>query len=197
MSVPKSKRGLSQLEFYHTAIHLRRDITILLLRDFGIKDKVHDVKILSKIHGIEPQDEAELKRILGQYNMDSSIIEEFPEWLVDKMRCSMMDICRDLIMNITAANSIYAVHESEYYERRNFQNRAIGNCEQLLQEMQYILSVIPVDANKYMSYVETIERENALLKGWRKSDNRLLREIRKKGKERAGKEQKAKENGNC
>lgn len=38
MSVPKSKRNLSQLEFYHTAFTLRKNLTELLLKDFSIKD---------------------------------------------------------------------------------------------------------------------------------------------------------------
>ena len=44
MSVLKNKRSVSSLEFYHNAIMLRREITMLLLRDFGIKDKVRSVK---------------------------------------------------------------------------------------------------------------------------------------------------------
>lgn len=178
MSVPKNKRNLSSLEFYHTAIRLRREVTLLLLRDFGIKDKVRNTRMLAQIHGIEPEDEAALKSILEKYGMENSIVEEFPEWLVDKMRSSIMDILRDLILNITAANSIYPVNEPEFYERRVRQDGAIGNCEQLLQEMQYIISIIPVDAQKYMRYVEMIEKEIALLKGWRKSDNKILSRIR-------------------
>lgn len=85
-----------------------------------------------------------------------------------------------MIMNITAANSIYPTNESEYYDRRNYQNHAIGNCEQLLQEMQYIISVIPVDVNKFMPYTKMIVKEIQLLKGWRKSDNRILKSIRAK-----------------
>ena len=185
MSVPKSERGLSRLEFYHTAIRLRHDITLLLLRDFGVKDKVRNTSMIAQIHGIAPEDAKALQDVMDKYHM-TSITEEYPDWLIDKMRSSIMDICRELIMNITAANTIYAVHETEFYERRNFQNRAIGNCEQLLQEMQYVISVIPVDAEKYMPYVDMIEKEIALLKGWRKSDNRILREIRRKEQEAQG-----------
>ena len=58
------------------------------------------------------------------------------------------------------------------------QNAAIGNCEQLLQEFQYIIEVLPVNANKYLRFVDMIEREIALLKGWRKSDNRILKRIK-------------------
>ena len=44
--------------------------------------------------------------------------------------------------------------------------------------MQYIISIIPVDAQKYMRYVDMIEKEIALLKGWRKSDNKILKKIK-------------------
>jgi hypothetical protein len=44
LSVLKSKRGLSKLEFYHNARKLRRDITSLLLRDFGVRNKVRKIK---------------------------------------------------------------------------------------------------------------------------------------------------------
>jgi hypothetical protein len=36
MSVLKSRRGLSKLEFYHNARKLRKELTGLLLRDFGV-----------------------------------------------------------------------------------------------------------------------------------------------------------------
>lgn len=48
--------------------------------------------------------------------------------------------------------------------------------------MQYIISIIPVDAQKYMRYVDMIEKEIALLKGWRKSDNKILKRIRESKK---------------
>ena len=175
MSVLKNKRSVSSLEFYHNAIMLRREITMLLLRDFGIKDKVRSVKSLYGVPGMEPEDEQKFREIVEKYEMKATIIEEYPAWLIDKMRNNIMNILHNMIMNITQANTIYPVCESEFYDRRNFQNHAIGNCEQLLQEMQYIISIIPVDAQKYIRYVEMIEKEIALLKGWRKSDNKILK----------------------
>ena len=99
MSVLKNKRSVSSLEFYHNAIMLRREITMLLLRDFGIKDKVRSVKSLYGVPGMEP-----------------------------------------------------------------------------------------VDAQKYIRYVEMIEKEIALLKGWRKSDNKILKKIRENEAAKAQKE---------
>ncbi len=188
MSVLKNKRSVSSLEFYHNAITLRREVTMLLLRDFGIKDKVRSVKSLYGVPGMEPEDEQKFREIVEKYEMKATIIEEYPAWLIDKMRNNIMNILHNMIMNITQANTIYPVCESEFYDRRNFQNHAIGNCEQLLQEMQYIISIIPVDAQKYIRYVEMIEKEIVLLKGWRKSDNKILKKIRENEAAKAQKE---------
>ena len=178
MAVLKNKRALSSLEFYNNAIKLRQEVTFLLLRDFGVKDKVRSVKGLSGTGHMEQEDERKLLELMQKYESIGTIIEEYPAWWIDKERVNIMNICHSLIMNITQANTIYPMHESEFYDRRNFQNHAIGNCEQLLQEMQYIISIIPVDAQKYMRYVDMIEKEMALLKGWRKSDNKILKRIK-------------------
>ena len=182
MSVLKSQRTLSGLEFYNNAIKLRQEITLLLLRDFGIKDKVRSVKGLSGTMHMEQEDQEKLQELMEKYESIGTVVEEFPKWWVDKERTALMDICHRMVMNITQANTIYPMHESEFYDRRNFQNHAIGNCEQLLQEMQYIISVVPVNVQKYMRYVDMIEKEIALLKGWRKSDNKILKRIQESKK---------------
>lgn len=175
MSVLKNKRGISSLEFYHNAVSMRKEITSLLLRDFGVKNKIRNTKFMTK--GMNQEDAKLFAGICEKYNISNSI-EEYPEWLIADMRKNVMSILHNLIMNITSANSLYPVHETEYYERRRLQNAAIGNCEQLLQEFQYIIEVLPVNANKYLRFVDMIEREIALLKGWRKSDNRILKRIK-------------------
>lgn len=63
---------------------------------------------------------------------------------------------------------------------------AVGNCEQLLQEMQYVISILDVDVNKYLPYVDMIEKEIALLRAWRKSDNRLLERVKQNEAKRLG-----------
>lgn len=83
---------------------------------------------------MEPEDEQKFREIVEKYEMKTTIIEEYPAWLIDKMR-NKMNILHNMIMNITQANTIYLVCESEFYDQRNFQNHAIGNCEQLLQEI--------------------------------------------------------------
>ena len=153
MSVLKNKRGLSKLEFYHNARKLRRDITNLLLRDFGVRDKARKVKT------------ADGKPV--------TIIEEYPDWLIEKFRDSIMRILRDLIMNITAGNTVFPTNDAELQARRNYQTAAIVNCEQLLQEMHYCEDILPVHVSRFLPYVDMIEAEINLLRGWRKSNNKV------------------------
>ena len=62
MSVIKNKRSLSELEFFHNAIKLRREMTSLLLRDFGIKARNKDTQVIPKLYKMEKEDgEAFLK----------------------------------------------------------------------------------------------------------------------------------------
>ena len=156
MAVLKNKRTLSQLEFFNNAIILRKEITKLLLQDFGIRDKVRKVK----------DGENEL-----------TIIEEYPKWLITFFRQSVISSLRNLMMNITAGNTIYPSTQDELVERRRYQTAAIINCEQLLCDFNYIAEVFPVELKKYMPFVDKILFEIKLLKGWRKSSNGLLRKI--------------------
>jgi len=176
MSVIKNKRSLSSLEFFHNALELRKEITDLLLRDFGVKDKTRTTNMMPKMYHMTDDDKALFTELCNRYKI-TSVLEIYPEWLINNIRSGMLDIMRDMIRNITSANSIYPTSEEEFYERRIKQDRAIGNCEQLLQEMQYIITVLPTDVQKYMKYVDMIEREIALLKGWRKSDNKILKRL--------------------
>lgn len=180
MSVLKNKRGLSDLEFYRNGIVLRKSLTELLLKDFGIRNKIR--KAVSYTKSMTEEDAAIFQNLMDKYEY-TNIIEEYPSWIIDNMRTNILNLCHSMIMNITQANTIYPTNEMEYYDRRNYQNHAIGNCEQLLQEMQYIISIIPVDANKYLPYVKMITKEIQLLKGWRKSDNRILKNIQEKEKQ--------------
>lgn len=70
-------------------------------------------------------------------------------------------------------NSIYPTYREELIERRVHQDRAVGQCYGLTQELQYAIETLPVDVNKYLRFAEMIQTEINLLKGWRKSDNKF------------------------
>lgn len=138
-------------------------------KKFCTQLKIHDKKYdAGRCCGIQ--------EIAKKYSM-ASFIAEYPEWFVDKMRDSIWDIMRDMLLNITRAYSVWAVNIAEAWERRNCMDRAIADCESLLKELELAIDILPVDAEKYMRYVEQINEERALLKGWRKSYNKTLREL--------------------
>lgn len=169
MSVLARKRGLSSLEFYKNAIVLRHKITKLLLRDLGLKKTVRNIRLNTK--EMEEADYITWNSINEKYGF-ARIPGDYPEWLIEKLRTSIWDITRDLMLNITRAYTVWATTRAEADLRRLSQDKAIADCESLLKELELAIDVLPVDAEKYMQYVEIIDKEIALLKGWRKSDNK-------------------------
>lgn len=79
-----------------------------------------------------------------------------------------------LIDYITAANTIYPQNLREAEMRRDYQTRAIITVEQILQLLQYILTTLPVNPDKFQPVTELLIREGSLLRGWRKSDNKFI-----------------------
>lgn len=182
-SVPKSKRSLSDLEFYRTAQRMRVVVTGWLLRDFGIKDKVRSLSDVTKKYKMSEEDAKVLTDLFERYGLGDRILESFPDWWIAERRRAVDGAVRELVSEIRRANSIYPVNVSEYYERRLHQDRAIAQCDVLEEELHYIIDVLArstgVSVDKYSHFIDLIEKERALLKGWRKSDNRILTRIRK------------------
>jgi len=192
VSVIKNKRGLSKLEFYNNARQLRKELTAILLRNFGVKIKTAND---GKTYIEDPNDDG------------SVILGEFPEWALAEFRRNIMQILRNMMMNITAGNSIYPsamedpknpdapklpeeytrrVQSDELADRRRYQTAAIANCQQLVQELQYFSDVFSlryntfvIDVSKILPFIDKIEFEIRLLKGWRKSTNDMAKKIMK------------------
>lgn len=178
MSVLLINRSLSELEFYHNAIKLYEEISDLLLRDFGIKFKTRSV--------INANDRAEvladfpyMDRVFRRLDKleAANVVNEYPIWLIEHYREQVLQQLDELINNITDANTIYPINDHELEMRRDYQTKAIGNCEKLLQVMQRIMVALPVNANKLLPFVDHIEKEIALLKGWRKANNKIRKRL--------------------
>jgi hypothetical protein len=82
-------------------------------------------------------------------------------------------LASSLTNNLRAANSLYPTSMHEYEIRRDYQNIAIANCEQLIKELQRIVEKFDVDVNQYSKYSKAIDREIGLIKSWRQHDNRF------------------------
>lgn len=175
MSVLKAKRKPSQFEVFHHFYKMRKEITDLLLRDFGYDLERADSKAL-KMFGGKPYEELTPEE-KARYDKVKAKNEAFAEWFIHDERQVVVDCLRIIGDEIFVANSIYPTCTKELIERRIRQDRAVGQCYRLTQELQYAIETLPVDVNKYLRFADLIQTEINLLKGLRKSDNKFKRAI--------------------
>jgi hypothetical protein len=182
MAVLNNLRNLSEMEFYKNAIKMRVNLTNWLLRDFGTKRNPRSVTKVIK--NIDEEDQNTIDEIFAKYGKSPKheFQSEYPKWFVEYERKVIVELLQELVENITSANSIYPskdfLHE-EYAERRRFQNKAICNCYTLYQELQYITACFGTDLNKFIPFLDSVEKEVDLLKGWRQSDNAKRKKMEK------------------
>lgn len=154
---------------------MRKEITDLLLRDFGYDLERADSKALKMFSG-KPYEELTPEE-KARYDKVKTKNEAFAEWFIHDERQVVVDCLRTIGEEIFVANSIYPTCMEELIERRIRQDRAVGQCYRLTQELQYAIETLPVDVNKYLRFADLIQTEINLLKGWRKSDNKFKRAI--------------------
>lgn len=171
MSVLKSKRKSSQFEVFHHLNKLRRDITELLLRDFGYSFDKADKRLEKRFGGRTYDDLTDSER--ETYHKIKISNEAFDEWFIADQRKTIVDCLRNITREVYMANSIYPTCPEELTQRRLHQDRAIGYCYHLVQELQYAIETLPVDINIFLRFGEAIQTEINLIKGWRKSDNKF------------------------
>lgn len=175
MSVLKAKRKSSQFEVFHHLYKTRKEITDLLLRDFGY-DLERAEKRVAKMFGGRPYEELTPEEKV-RYDKLKAKNKAFDDWFIEDERKCVVDCLREITKEVFMANSIYPSVVEELVERRLCQDRAIGQCYRLTQELQYAIETLPVDVNKYLRFADMIQTEINLIKGWRKSDNKFKRAI--------------------
>lgn len=171
MSVLKSKRKPSQFEVFHHLYKLRRNITDLLLRDFGYSFEKAEKRLQKRFSGKPYEDLTDEQKV--QYDRLKKRWEAFDEWFVEDERKVIVDCLREITKHVFVANSIYPTCMEELTQRRIHQDEALGQCYRLTQELQYAIETLPVDVNTYTQFGQAIQTEINLIKGWRKSDNKF------------------------
>ena len=182
MTVPVSERSESKPEFhiYHDAAKLRREVTFLLLHDFGVKSRSREPNFYIHAYSMAPDDAAIFKELCHRYCLEH-ITDKYPYWLINYFRNQVLDTTNSIVLNITRANSVYPTTLAECDTRRGYQDEAIRDIECLEQIFQYVIEVLPVDANRYMNIVNDYEDLISRIRSWRKSDNKIRRRIKKPG----------------
>lgn len=171
MSVLKSKRKESKFEVFAHATKLRKEITNFLICDFGFDFEKAETKLQKRFggKGYDELNEEQQKH----YIKLSKRWNAFDEWFIADERKAVIDDLRLLTRELYIANSIYPTTIAECEERRIHQDRAIGLCHTLAQELQYVIETLPVDIDKFLPFGEMIATEISLIKGWRKANNKI------------------------
>lgn len=173
MSVLKRNRNESQFEVFHHFYKLRHNITDLLLRDFGWSYEKSQKRLESIFGGRSYEDLTDSEK--EHYNKLKEKYDAFDEWFIESRRNVVMNCLDNIGEYVFSANSIYPNYMEELIERRVEQDKAIGQCNRLLQELQYVINELPVDVNIYTRFADDIQKEINLIKGWRRSDNKFAR----------------------
>jgi len=191
-NIKKHQRSQSDAEFLHNAQKLEQEVTDLLLRDLGVKRDILEhcynasldeasadfLRELRCKYHMGEDDAADLEAVIHRAKVDCIELNKYPDWLINRYRARILDAIDGMVNNIRYANSIYitaVTPEQDYAERRRYWSRAIANCYQIATWLDSLRRKVDVDANKYDPYLDRIEKEIALLKGVRSSDNKALR----------------------
>ena len=172
MSVPKSKRTMSSVEFMEQAIQLRKHLTLYILSDFGVGGRKLNLTLYVQTQTcLTEEEKATVFNIIDKCE-SVRFNANYPEWLVNHFRENLLTLLFNMHSNIQNANRIYVTNLSEYQMRRNFQDLAINAVYQVMQELQLLSDLLPeTKAHKLGRFISMCNREIALLKGWRKSEN--------------------------
>lgn len=169
MSVLARERKLSKLEFYMNARRLYKKLLFLMIRDFGMKPRARQPTFYTR--GWNAEDQELFEQIASKYGL-SRIVEDYPYWTLEIFRNKLIRLLDEMMENVTNAYTVWATTRAEADYRRVSQDKAIAACESLKQTFELIVDVLPVKVDKLLPYVDAIDREIALLKGWRKADNK-------------------------
>lgn len=177
MSVPVNKRTQSKMEFMDQYYKIYDTLMYFLLKDFGIKQVVRNETAYIGRNGITMSDEDKRSFIDTCEKYGITYESEYPIWILNKYRDEIYDSLHRLLLEITSANSIYPSTEYEFNIRRLHATNAITECEYLLQCLQRVIHILPVNPEKYKAVVEAIQKEIMLLRGWKKASNKMRKNV--------------------
>ena len=160
---------------------LHDDIIRLLLRDFGAKPVNRNLKTFTHHVRLNEKDKETFTSLCDKYHID--VESEYPAWLLDYYRHSIMKVLDDMMHNLKIGYTMYIDITNpnamnEFRMKREAMWRAISDGYELLYRLQSVIRQLPVDANKYMSYTDRILKEIELMKERRTADNKIAYMIR-------------------
>lgn len=102
----------------------------------------------------------------------------FNFWLIEEECKTVAQTALNLTGSLRTANTIWPAYMAEYTERRVYMDRALGACNVLQDELQYIAEAVYADKNKFTALVLEIEALFNKIKSVRQADNRFLKMLK-------------------
>lgn len=166
--IKKSNRKESKLETIHNAYAIRIAVTKLAENNFYISEtKIQNI-IAEKIKMFP---ENERKRIQER-------TYEYFKFQIKHSTNRVIEFASGISQHLRIANTIFPTYMSEFEERRLEMDRAMGCCNALQDELQYVGECLYADLNKYTNLVLEIQKEFNMIKSLRQSDNRFLKNLK-------------------
>lgn len=155
MSVRADLRSESSLLFYKIARELRREISCDLLLKFESKSETFTTNE---------------NTVVNQK-------EQYPSYMVDFIRKTILGLLQKLMQYISMANAIYPACVLEVDKRRLLQDYAIGTAEALQNELEYCADVFPDTLRCLLHYADEIDHLIKVLRRWKKSNAKILKSL--------------------
>lgn len=175
MSVVKSERTQSPLEFMIEINRLERMTLEWLVRDFGKKPARFSIEELCEIKGFHPDDTLTIKSVFSKYNI-TELIDSYPEWNVAYFRNNLLEAIHKIKVNLELANGIFVNIPSDYDLRRHYQDNALSWCKRYEYELKSAVMYFHLSINdRLQQFILKLDRLTMLVKAWKESDRRACK----------------------
>ena len=181
MTQHKNERPESKFQVLYDVKKLRNSIVTLCLRDFGVKSRTRTPDFYSNVYKMSEDDKEVFVEVLEKYGIVKSVLDEYPQWYIEKLRDRLLNNVFDLVDNVEKSN-VYPTTVHECDVRRDYQNAALANLFEIYQWIELASITLPLDKNKFIGYFDDIERIIASIKKLRKSDNIVRKRLVNKEK---------------
>ena len=175
MSVPVHKRTVSEKQYYIDFIKIYKSIFYYTAKDFGIKNITRDLKVFTNVAKMTPEDKAKFIELCEIYKID--VESSYPQYILETFRKELLGTLNEILKDMTIADEIYPVTEYEYNMKKGLQHTCIGNMSYLLQLLQMVTTLYPVNQEKYVNIVTAIDKCIGVFKSWKKSTNSQYKRI--------------------
>lgn len=136
-----------------------------------VKSKRKDNPIKVKVKDVSFDIRIELEDYIIQDFAISEKLKRWDKYIVSKARDKVFNDLEQIGTHIEIANSIHMKTSTDYEERRKHTQLAIGYCNSLVNELEYIITKYEhkINVNKYKTTIKLVKKEINHLKGWRAS----------------------------